>query len=181
MDDYACGKAAVDYLLKRGHKSIAGIFKSDDSQGHLRYAGYASELTKHKMPLQEENIIWFTTEDMDLDDDSALAFEQRLHRRLQGCTAIICYNDQVALRVMEAMEHNDMCIPDDMSIISFDDSYLATMGKVGLTTFEHPKEELGSVAAENLLKLLRREHCDAAVKFKPKLIERDSVKDLTKK
>lgn len=179
MDDYACGKAAVDYLLKRGHKSIAGIFKSDDSQGHLRYAGYASELTKHKMPLQEENIIWFTTEDMDLDDDSALAFEQRLHRRLQGCTAIICYNDQVALRVMEAMEHNDMCIPDDMSIISFDDSYLATMGKVGLTTFEHPKEELGSVAAENLLKLLRREHCDAAVKFKPKLIERDSVKDLT--
>ena len=176
MDDYACGQAAAEYLMQRKHKNVAGIFKSDDVQGHLRYAGCASELKKHKVTLKEESIVWFTTEDMEADVLDS--FEQRVLRRIAGCTAIICYNDQVALQTADLLLRNGIRVPADVSIISFDDSSLATVGPVDLTTFIHPKEELGRVAAETLLKIIRREHCEMAVKFPPQLRERNSVKTL---
>ena len=173
MDDYACGKAAATYLLERNHRNVAGIFKADDVQGHLRYAGCAGELKKHKVTLKEDSIVWFTTED--LEDDVVESFEQRVLKRIQGCSALICYNDQIAMRMTDLLQRNQIRVPEDVSLISFDDSSLATMGTVGLTTFIHPKEELGRVAAENLLKIIRHEHCDMETKFPPKLCERNSV------
>ena len=174
MDDYACGKAAVDYLMEKNHIRVAGIFKADDIQGHLRYAGCAGELKKNKVLLQEDSIVWFTTED--LDSDVVENFEQRILKRLDGCSAVICYNDQIALRVMDLLARNNKSVPEDISVISFDNSNLATLGPVGLTTFTHPKEELGRVAAENLMKIIHKEQFEMNVKFKPELIERDSVR-----
>ncbi|MBU2702743.1 GntR family transcriptional regulator of arabinose operon [Sporomusaceae bacterium BoRhaA] len=173
MDDFMCGKAAADYLVQKNHSQIAAVLKSDDMQGHLRYAGYASELKKNKLLLREERIVWFTTEDLDIE--FAEHFEQQVFKRLENCTAVVCYNDQIALRVMKVLVKNHKRIPLDVSVISFDNSNLATMGPVGLTTFSHPKEELGKVAAENLMKLIKSEPCDIAVKFKPELVERGSV------
>ncbi len=176
MDDYACGQAAAAYLVERNHKNIAGLFKSDDIQGHLRYAGCAGELKKNKMTLKEDSIVWFTTEDLDVDVLGS--FEQRVLRRIEGCSAIICYNDQVALKVADLLLRIGIRVPEEVSIISFDDSSLATVGPVDLTTFIHPKEELGRVAAENLLKIIRREHCPSEVKFPPEIKERNSVRQL---
>ncbi len=176
MDDYACGREAANYLIKKGHRKIAGVFKSDDIQGHLRYAGCASELTKHKLPLQENSTIWYTTEDMELDDASIEIMEKGVLHRIKGCTAAICYNDQMASRILELAGREHIRVPEDLSLISFDDSNLATADRVGLTTFVHPKEELGRVAAQNLLKLIEREEIEIEVKFPPQLVERDSVK-----
>ena len=182
MDDYGCGRAAAEYLIRHGHKRIAGIFKSDDSQGHMRYAGCASALTRQGLPLEEESIVWFTTEDMERDhEDSLHLFEDAILERMRGCTAVICYNDQVAIRVMDALEKHGLHVPEDMSIISFDDSSLATVSRTGLTTFVHPKEELGRKAAETLLRLIAHEHCEATMKFPQQLIERGSVRDISGK
>ena len=182
MDDYGCGRAAAEYLIRHGHKRIAGIFKSDDSQGHMRYAGCASALTRQGLPLEEESIVWFTTEDMERDhEDSLHLVEDAILERMRGCTAVICYNDQVAIRVMDALEKHGLHVPEDMSIISFDDSSLATVSRTGLTTFVHPKEELGRKAAETLLRLIAHEHCEATMKFPQQLIERGSVRDISGK
>jgi len=162
-------------LMEKNHVRVAGIFKADDIQGHLRYAGCAGELKKNKVLLQEDSIVWFTTED--LDSDVVVNFEQRILKRLDGCSAVICYNDQIALRVMDLLARNGKSVPEDISVISFDNSNLATLGSVGLTTFAHPKEELGRVAAENLMKIIHKEQVEMTVKFKPELIERDSVRE----
>ena len=178
MDDFACGREAAAYLIKKGHTKIAGIFKADDNQGHQRYAGFASELKRQGLALQEKSIVWFTTEDMEQEAEFVHSLEKGILRRIRNCTAIICYNDQVAVRIMEAAERNGVRVPEDLSMISFDDSYLATLDKVGLTTFMHPKEELGRVAATNLLKIIGHSAYENAVRFPPRLVERESVRVL---
>lgn len=55
MDDYLAGQSAGEYLIKHGHEKIAGIFKSDDMQGQLRYSGAINALKKHNL-LQSEKI-----------------------------------------------------------------------------------------------------------------------------
>lgn len=176
MDDYACGQEAAAYLLRKHHRRIAGIFKSDDIQGHLRYAGCASMLKKHQLLLAEENILWYTTEDTKPSFDRA--FEQRALRRVEGCTALICYNDQIAFKVMELLIRNNVIIPRDLSLIGFDDSDTDSIAQLSLTTFSHPKAELGQTAAKHLLRLIAGERFDATVKFKPRFVERSSVRQL---
>lgn len=177
MDDYACGQEAAKYLLGKHHTKIAGIFKSDDIQGHLRYAGCAKMLKKHSILLYEDNVVWYTTEDIKLS--FAESFEQRVLNRIEGCSAVICYNDQIALKVMDILAQNQKEVPKDISIISFDNSDLGVGANVGLTTFSHPKVELGKIAASNLIRLINQEHFDANVKFKPDLVIRNSIRDLS--
>lgn len=176
MDDYACGKAAARFLVQKNHARLAGIFKSDDIQGHLRYAGCAKWLKKQGAFIHDDNVIWYTTEDINLF--AAANFGERVLTRLAGCSAVICYNDQIAMRIIKLLQDNQESVPEDISVISFDDSDMGTISDIGLTTFSHPKAELGITAAMNLLRLINQEKFEATVKFKPELIERSSVRSL---
>ncbi|NLC78897.1 MAG: GntR family transcriptional regulator, partial [Ruminococcaceae bacterium] len=97
-DDRAGGRSACDALIAKGHKRIGGIFKSDDIQGHRRYAGFVEALINGGLEVIDDNIMWYTTENRDaLIASSAAGI-------LSGCTACVCYNDEVALKVIAALE-----------------------------------------------------------------------------
>lgn len=174
MDDYKLGQAAAEYLIKHGHKNIAGIFKSDDMQGQLRYSGVINALKHHDLLASERNMYWYTTEDIKLIRRGNLDTE--ILERIGDATALVCYNDEMAKTLIDILSKAGKKIPDDISIISFDD--LALESTIGLTTFAHPKQELGKIVAVQLLKLLDNPNFNASIKFPPKLIERDSVKAL---
>jgi GntR family transcriptional regulator of arabinose operon len=176
MDDYACGKEAARYLLQNNHTKIAGIFKSDDIQGHLRYTGCAKWLKERGHFIRDDNVMWYTTEDVQMF--STESFAERLLARIAGCSAIICYNDQIAQRIIKILSDHNLTVPGDFSIISFDNSNIGATAAVGLTTFSHPKAELGKIAAANLLRLIKKEKFDATVRFAPKLIERNSTRKI---
>ena len=63
---------------------------------------------------------------------------------------IVCYNDQIAVQVMEELEKMGVRIPDDISITGYDNSLYAQRGS-GITTIAHPQEKLGEMAAELIL------------------------------
>ena len=174
MDDYLLGQSAAEYLIKHGHKNIAGIFKSDDMQGQLRYAGVINALKHHDLLASERNMYWYTTEDIKLIRNGNLDTE--ILDRIGNATALVCYNDEMAKTLIDILYKAGKKIPDDISIISFDD--LALESTIGLTTFAHPKQELGKIVAVQLLKLLDNPNFNASIKFPPKLIERDSVKTI---
>lgn len=174
MDDYLLGQSAAEYLIKHGHKNIAGIFKSDDMQGQLRYSGVINALKHHDLLASERNMYWYTTEDIKLIRNGNLDTE--ILDRIGNATALVCYNDEMAKTLIDILYKSDKKIPDDISIISFDD--LALESTIGLTTFAHPKQELGKIVAVQLLKLLDNPNFNASIKFPPKLIERDSVKTI---
>ena len=174
MDDYLLGQSAAEYLIKHGHKNIAGIFKSDDMQGQLRYSGVINALKHHDLLASERNMYWYTTEDIKLIRNGNLDTE--ILDRIGDATALVCYNDEMAKTLIDILYKAGKKIPDDISIISFDD--LALESTIGLTTFAHPKQELGKIVAVQLLKLLDNPNFNASIKFPPKLIERDSVKTI---
>ncbi|WP_099469734.1 GntR family transcriptional regulator [Konateibacter massiliensis] len=174
LDDRATGYKAAKYLIEAGHTRIAGIFKSDDRQGHLRYAGYVQALADAGLRLYDENVLWIDTEDL-----RNLSYEsKRVLKRLRETTACVCYNDLAAQEIVKICGKNDIRIPEDLSIVSVDNSEIAANCKVPLTSVSHPKTELGKKVASNLIKMIEGELADATYEFLPELTERKSVKKI---
>ena len=146
-DDRAGGKTACDLLLKKGHQRIAGIFKIDDIQGGLRYEGYARALINAGLPVEDDNVLWYDT------DNREIVLNARLEQVLDGCSAAVCYNDEVTMRMIEILQKaGHKPLPD---IASFDKSTLAHFSAVPFASLENPKEELGRLAARKLLRILQ--------------------------
>ena len=165
----------TNYLIERGHRRIAGIFKVDDEQGNLRFAGYARALQENGLTVDDDLLNWYQTEDFDY------LFEGRLGgsilESLKTCTAVVCYNDQIAMRLIEFAKSNGIRTPQDLSVAGFDDAH-SSWADVPLTTMVHPKERVGRMAAQNLLALIENPSIPATYVFTPQLIERRSIRDL---
>ena len=101
-----------------------------------------------------DKVVWFYTEDR-----KTHPYEQMYHMAKTRCVhffdSVVSYNDQIALEVIRALEDAGLKVPEDVSVTGYDDSYLASSGKVPLTTVAHPQEKLGEMAAELLLGLLK--------------------------
>lgn len=143
-DDRGGGKTACQYLLGRGCRKVAGIFKSDDIQGHRRYAGYAEAILANGLELRDERVFWFTTE----NKDAAL---RTVLQKLNACDGVVCYNDEVALHVAKAVHAGKL---KPLPIASFDHSTYASLSPEPVFSLDSPKADIGSHAAEKLLELL---------------------------
>ncbi|HBU11606.1 MAG TPA: hypothetical protein DEB31_02395 [Clostridiales bacterium] len=179
MDDIAMSRELTGLLLKAGHKRIAGLFKGDDLQGPRRYTGYVEALRDADIPVREELVGWFYSNYYD-----NIMLEMNLDHvvmNLAGYTAIVCYNDWIAEEVYKLYQQNNIKIPGDISLVSFDDIPLARYIANGITSGQHPHKLLGIEAATRLLKMLREGI--AAVPQQPRLMPysisvRDSIKDI---
>lgn len=174
LNDKLSGKQAAKYLIEKGHKKITGIFKLDDGQGHLRYAGFVEAMTEAGLPYDESRILWIDTEDV----KDLFKLQNKIRDRLEGCSALVCYNDEVAFGLLKVLEKIGIRVPEDLSIASIDDSELAVLGNVKLTSIPYPMERLGEKAARNLLEMIQNSRYNGDYEFDSQVVERDSVKEL---
>lgn len=171
LNDRLAGRMAAQHLLDMGHRRIAGLFQSDDRQGLLRYAGYVEALGAAGLAEDASRITWFTTEDIPyLPEDFG-----RIRRSLDGCTAMVCYNDQIAYTVISELKKAGIAVPEDISVVGIDNSPLAAICEVPITSLAHPMETLGQACAQHLLCLIDDPGFQATLEFDPKLVERESV------
>ena len=157
LDDKMAGKMATKYLIQCGHREIAAIFKADDGQGHRRYAGYIEALMEADIRIEDKRIVWIDTEDVrnrNMREESSWIL-----RRIQGCTACVCYNDEVASNLAATCLEQKIKVPDKMSIIGIDDSDLANYCEVPLASVKNPIRELAKKAAEEILDLMQEKEC----------------------
>jgi len=176
VDDEAGGFAAADHLIRLGHRRIAGFFKTDDLQGASRMKGFIRAHRQHDVPLAEDAVTYYASEDKTSKPYQA-ALE--LLKRPNRPTAFVCYNDELAIRLLEAVREAGLTVPGDLSIVGFDDSTLATAAELKLTTLSHPKAEMGERAAELLLDMMAGKMSSPRdIVFKPELIVRDSTRSL---
>ena len=171
IDDTGIARKATSLLIRSGHSRIGAIFKSDDSQGPLRYKGYLEAMDEAGCHTGQEQILWIDTP----ESASLEELGDYLFRRLNGCTAVVCYNDQVAYQVIELAESRGIHVPGDLSVVGIDDAYLAPMSRTPLTSFPHPKEGLGKKAAENLLRMIEEPGFDGNYLFDSEPVIRESV------
>ena len=152
MSDARAGYEAAKILIQNGHRRIGGIFKYDDMQGMERYKGFIECLSDYGVKFDDDWIRWYSTKDM--EEKLSKKGLMRMYRRTKDCTAMILYNDEVAEHYMEFLEDRGLKVPDDMSLISFDDAELAQSGDVKVLSVVHPKYNLGRVTARNLLRMM---------------------------
>ncbi|MNO19840.1 Arabinose metabolism transcriptional repressor [compost metagenome] len=177
LDDEAGGYMAAEHLIALGHREIAGFFKTDDLQGANRLKGFTRALYKHRLPLGPDTVTHYTSEQKHtVPYEAALAMLQRRQRP----TAFVCYNDELAVLLLEAARQTGLSVPDDLSLIGFDDSTLATATEVKLTTIRHPKQEMGVQAADMLMDMIERRSPEPPndIIYKPELVLRGSTKRL---
>lgn len=174
LDDVKAGYLATKYLIDNGHNKIALCLKLDDIQGHLRYRGAMTAANENNITISMENVLWFATEDIKyLAEDSS-----RILRYIKNCTALFCYNDQIAAKILKVLEKKGYNIPEDYSIISIDDDKLAAAYSPPLTTIVHPKELVGIETAKSIFRLISGEKCNTNIDFEPELVIRNSVKKI---
>lgn len=103
-----------------------------------------------------------------------------LHR-FKNYSALICYNDQIAVNSIYSFERNGIHIPDDISVVGFDNSDLCEASPVKLMSVTHVRDKMGEKAADILLKLLSKgSRSELPIKtcLASTIIERDSVKSI---
>lgn len=171
MDDQEAGRLVTAYLLQKGHRRIAGVFQADDLQGQLRYAGYVRALMQRGLMPEPEHVLWFTTQDI-----SYLAQDMdRILRTIQDCTALVCYNDRVAFPICRELANRGVAVPEELAVISIDNSDLAIACDPPLTSAAHPGDLLGRTAAEQILRLMEQPDYKAGMEFRPELEIRQST------
>ncbi|CBL90915.1 GntR family transcriptional regulator [Leuconostoc gasicomitatum] len=174
-DDKLAFDRATNYLIKRGHKKIVGVFQVSDSQGVHRMAGYLKAYQDHPNILPYCTPIMYKSDEV---NDALRAISELLAKKPeQRPTAIIAYNDQLAIRTIDLIHDVGLKVPEDISVIGFDDFQLSQYLSPRLTTMTHAKEDMGKDAAQLLLQKIKH-HKTNSVVYSSKLIERESVRDI---
>ena len=163
-DNYGGGYALVEYLYRKGHRQIAGIFKSDDIQGHGRFSGYTDALRDLHLSLRDSHVYWYGTEEKDrIIAGPSQSLPDAMLEILEGCTAVVCYNDEIASRLIASLIKRGVRVPEDMAVVSFDNSQYSELSPVRITSLSHGSYNAGRSAAELLLQLLEGKSCQSQV------------------
>ena len=178
IDDEKGAYDLCNYLISLGHRKISGIFKEDDLQGLERKNGYLKALEENKIEIDSTIIGNFKTYE---EDFYVYAFAKNVLSRDNRPSAIICYNDKTAIKVIKVAKELGLKIPEDLSIVGYDnDETISEILDYGITTINHPKEEMGKKAAEMLISLINKEKNEIKYVYEPVIVKRDSVKNINK-
>ena len=140
------GARAAEHLAAYGHRRCAMVSPSDFCDAVQRYEGFCRAAEQFGM-----------APPVLVDADSELERTLPAAVRAAQVTGLFCYNDALAQRCIRILRSADYRIPAQISVIGFDDSFLAASIEPPLTTLCHPKEELGRCTASALLKLIQNE------------------------
>nr|WP_207748191.1 GntR family transcriptional regulator [Clostridium butyricum] len=175
VDDEQGGYKLTHYLLELGHRNIAALLKVDDLQGERRRKGYINALNEYNIKFDKLIVGEYITDNRDMYVDQ---FVRNILKLENIPTAIVCYNDQIALRVINNLRKEGITVPQDISIVSFDDSSLAVSSDVKLTTIKHPKKDMGRQAAKCIIDMIEGRIEKPQYIYPAELIVRESCKRL---
>jgi LacI family transcriptional regulator len=172
-------KNAVEYLIEKGHKEIGylkGKFRI--KAFHARATGYSRALYKHGIPINDQYIVPLSTS-MDGAYKDMLLY---LNQKPKMPTAFFADNDMIALGSMKALIEKGYRVPEDISLIGFDDLESCEISTPRLTTIRVFKQEMGQLAVRRLRDVIKDENgIKSKIQICTEFVERDSVKDLNKK
>jgi len=144
---------AVSHLVDLGHRRIAFIRGSAyTGQSDLRERGYAQALADAGLPHDPVLVC-----QGDFSEQSGLEAGRRLLELAEPPSAIFAANDGMALGVMNAIREKGLRIPEDISLIGFDDIPASSMTQPPLTTLRHPFEAMAQATVQELVRRIRGE------------------------
>jgi LacI family transcriptional regulator len=147
-DNVNGARMAVEHLIRLGHRRIATITGPLDMiHGQDRLSGYRQALEARGIPVEEELIV-----EGDYTEASGTVGMQRLLP--VSPSAVFVASDMMAIGALKALRQADRQVPQDISLVSFDDIPIASAIEPALTTVRQPIQRMGSMAVEVLLSVL---------------------------
>jgi DNA-binding LacI/PurR family transcriptional regulator len=150
-DDHAGATLATEHLIKLGHRRIAHL-RGPGIVGDLRQAGYRD--TMDAAGLRSTNYEEFGG----MSEDSGYSAARRLLTRPDRPTAIFAYNDITAIATLSAADDLNLGIPDDLSVVGYDNTYLSRIRHLSLTSVDNGNFAVGVQAGKFLLERLDSPH-----------------------
>lgn len=185
FDSCAGARMAMEYLISMGHKCIAfGTLPMTRWTRIEMRRGYEEALRTANIEYDPALIYECSPNDVDPDGDLELQVGHRIGQLL-ACAqprpdAIMCVNDMVAIGVIQTLLKAGIRIPEDISVMGFDDIPFAGAFLPALTTVHYPAMETGRLAALMMMDILSSggKEMSLSVSLTPKLVIRDTVSDL---
>jgi LacI family transcriptional regulator len=144
---------ATRHLIAQGHRKIAFI------AGPTSHTDALERLVGYRMALDEAGIAFdaIRVEQGDFLEEGGVAAMERLFERRVGFTAVFCANDQTAYGARLVLHRRGLRVPEDVSIVGFDDVPTSQYATPPLTTVRQPIYEIGRQASEAIVRLIRKE------------------------
>ena len=172
---------AVRHLLGLGHRRIALVNLATVNSNHYdRLQGYRRTMAAAGVPVAPEDLVLFPTYDMAQFEDRIEEWLLRARSSGPLPTAIFACDYLMALATLRVLRRHGLRVPEDISLVSFDDPLSAAHLTPPLTTVRQPVYRLGRRAAQRLLQALQGKSCPQGMEILPtELIIRDSTRPLT--
>lgn len=176
INNYEGATTAMEYLIRQGHRRIGYIHGVQNVDNEARYQAYIDVLRKYNLPLDESIILkgYF---------EYALAYSEMrvlILNNVKLPDAFFCANDEMAWGCISALNEAGIKVPDQISVMGYDDITLAQYYTPPLTTIHSPVTELGNASAIELFRLMESEDNSEGTmtSLSPSLVVRDSCKVL---
>jgi len=171
IDNVTASRAATEHLIQLGHRRIAYIgdqfgYQSDTE----RFAGYRQALERAGLTFQPELVVHG-----DGKPEGGMRAMERLLALAPPPTAVFCYNDMTALGALRVARMKGFRVPEDISLVGFDDLFIASYTEPPLTTIRQPKRQMGRQAMALLLQLLKGGDSQQTIWVQGELIVRAST------
>ncbi|MGL4852512.1 MAG: LacI family DNA-binding transcriptional regulator [Phocaeicola sp.] len=150
FDDYTWSIYATEHLIKQGYKNIYHVLgPASLIITQKRKKGFLDALAKHSI---KQNEGCFLEGGIFIEDGNRVA--QEILAMETRPDALFCFNDPLAIGIMEELKKNGVKMPDEIALVGFTESRIAKHTTPSLTSVEQPAEEMGRIAAKLLLKEL---------------------------
>ncbi len=174
LDHERAAELALGHLVRHGHRRIVfmrGASFSSDSDSRWRattnVAGILGVQVRESHTIRLEKDI--------NSPELGYPLIAQLLMRHRDFTAVLCFNDITAIGCIRALHDAGLRVPENVSVVGFDDIQTASFYVPSLTTIRQPLMQMGATAATLLLKRVRGEHTDSLVKIDPELVMREST------
>ena len=178
LDYHGCGEQAAAHLWDKGHRKIGLFFQKDFLVKANRMKGVIDYMGRMEAPVRNAWIVGFNGQGP--TSQASDAAERFLKGARELPSAFVCGNDEDALHLIQVAEKQGIHVPADLSVVGFDNSDIARLEKISLTSVDHPSFQIGEKAANILLDKIFHPEIRFVTRtiITPTLVERSSVRTL---
>ena len=167
-DNAALAHSAIDYLVAKGHREISVIHGPLDNSDRTR-------MRKSGALAAEREQLALSFYETELSVAGGKQAATSILRARERCTAVLCFSDVLALGCIFALQEHGIAIPDDISVMGFDNLDWTPHVTPALTTINLPVTEMGESVARQLIDFLENDRPIAAKLLAGSIVERSSV------